>query len=602
MVVLGLKNNLSTQMDKATRGINKNALAIGAAMTGVGIAAAAMVSDINSTFMDFDTAMAQVKSLGGVTVEQMEAMEDAAISISKQLPISADEVAEGFYMMRSAGYSAEEAIAGIPAIADMAVAGNLDMAEAVDATTMVLDVYGDRAGDASHITDVLIGTVQDFKTTLPELQQELSKNIGVASTLGISFEELAAMNGMLKKDFTSSEEAGTAMKTMLMSLADETKQSKLADLGIAVKDAQGNFIGMESVLAGLGDALDDAGGNVEQMSIMQDIFGAYGVRAAMSLSRQSDELDDYASAVGESGAVQSALQAQLDTTASKTEIAENKMNAAKIALGEGMAPATAAAAGAVGIFADGLAGLPAPLQTVAGLGIFGAQGLAPLGPLMMLLSTTSIPSLGGALMTLAANPVVLIIAGIVALGLGLYALEKKFGVVSKAVDWVKARIMGFVDWLKGDGEGGILGFGDNLLLLLGPIGWVIYAFKNWEQIAETVTGVFDSIKNIILGAIDWLANAGSLMMDALVDGILTGKSPASAILSGFGAIGELIFDQNTVTPTPAPAASSGAAGGTVDQSITIVNPTISSPDDIDKLMTEIGSAQRQQRFRAGVSH
>ena len=135
-------------------------------MTGIGVSAKLMADKVNASYLTFDSAMAEVKSLGGVTAEQMDQMRSAAIDLSKELPVSADQIANGFYMMRSAGYSASDAIAGIPAIANMAVAGNLEMADAVNATTAVLDTYGDRAGSAEHVTDVLMGTVQAFPVLL----------------------------------------------------------------------------------------------------------------------------------------------------------------------------------------------------------------------------------------------------------------------------------------------------------------------------------------------------------------------------------------------------------------------------------------------------
>ncbi|MDY6959472.1 MAG: phage tail tape measure protein, partial [Halobacteriota archaeon] len=222
--------------------IQKAGLVAGAAMTGVGVSAKMMSDNINASYLTFDDSMAQVKSLGGLTNEQFETMKENAISMSTELPISASQVADGFYMMRSAGFDAAKVIEELPAVANMAVAGNMEMADAVSATTMVLDSYGDQAGSATDITNVLVGTVQGFKTTLPELQMQLSKNIGVAASLGISFEELAAMSGLLKKDFVGAEEAGTALKTMMLRLTDASKAEALEELGVSVKDANGNFV------------------------------------------------------------------------------------------------------------------------------------------------------------------------------------------------------------------------------------------------------------------------------------------------------------------------------------------------------------------------
>ncbi|MDY6957772.1 MAG: phage tail tape measure protein, partial [Halobacteriota archaeon] len=366
----------------------------------------------------------------------------------------------GFYMMRSAGFDAAKVIEELPAVANMAVAGNMEMADAVSATTMVLDSYGDQAGSATDITNVLVGTVQGFKTTLPELQMQLSKNIGVAASLGVSFEELAAMSGLLKKDFVGAEEAGTALKTMMLRLTDASKAEALEELGVSVKDANGNFVGMQTVLDELSVALAGAEGNVQQMTMLQEIFGAEGVRAAQSLVRQKDSLAEYTEQVGAGTSVQEALNAQLESTTSQLEIAKNKTDAAKIAMGEAMAPATILAADAMAKFAGVITTLPEGMQTTIGTAIKMSESFAAIGPAIMGVSTIlpmlqnanllSIPGLvahAAAAWAMVA-PYLAIAAPVIAVIAVFYLLEKKFGVVTKVVELVKEGMSVFVDWLK----------------------------------------------------------------------------------------------------------------------------------------------------------
>ena len=508
LITIGLKSTVKAdgkRVEKETgaiaKGIEKKGLMIGAGMTAVGVGAKLMADNINKSYLTFDSAMAEVKSLGGVTAEQMDIMRSSAIGISKELPLSAANVAGGFYMMRSAGFDAARVIEELPAIAEMAVAGNIEMADAVNATTMVLDVYGEAAGSATDITNVLMGTVQAFKTTLPELQVQLSKNIGVAATLGIEFGELAAMSGLLKKDFVSAEEAGTAMKTMLLRLVDPTVLAKLEDMGVKVTDANGDFIGMQSVLDGLSVKLDEAGGDVEKMALLQELFGTEGLRAAMSLIRQKDELKGYTDAVDSGTSIQEALNAVLESTQSQLDIANNKMEAAKITMGEAMAPATILTAEALAGFAGVLEDIPGPLQTVIGGGLQFSKVFIGIGPLLMGISaiypmyaasqfaatvaTTGLTAATWAFTTaLLANPITWIVVGIAALIAVVIILEKKFGAVSKASDFLSKGIKRLVEWFKTKLEPVInivqkvvARFGDKLLFLLGPIGAVIWAVK-----------------------------------------------------------------------------------------------------------------------------
>lgn len=548
------QDKTSAGANSASKSIGKMSLAIGASMTAIGVGAKLMADDINETYLSFDSAMANVKSLGGVTLEQYDLMREGAIELSKELPLSAEEVASGMYMMRSAGYDANKTLAEMPAIADMAVAGQLEMADAVNATTAVLDAYGTKAGDGAHVTDVLMGTVQDFKTTLPELQMEMAKNIGVAANLGIGFEELSVMNGMLKKDFVGSEEAGTALKTMLMKLIDPSNSAKLESYGITVRDVNGDFVGMESLLEQLSITMDEAGGSVDSMGALTEIFGTEGVRAAMSLARQKDELGPYTEAMKEGGQVQEALNAQLETTASQLEIANNKMDAAKIAMGEAMAPSTILASDAMVIFAESVEALPDGLQTLVGTGITLSEAFIGIGPLFMgigpamtaysaIQNGTLIPSLWAAATAgwAAVAPWAPFIIAAVAVGAVLYILEDQFGLVTWAIDGLWSIGETLVEWLKGAFTGGLGEGSDALLLFLGPIGMVIYAFQHWDEILPIITGVFDDVKEFITGMFDWFGNAGGRLIELFVDGILNSPfSPFGAVKMLLGPVADLL--------------------------------------------------------------
>jgi hypothetical protein len=235
-------------------------------------------------------------------------------------------------------------------------------------------------------------------------------------------------------------------------------------------------------------------------------------------------------------------------------------------------------------------------------------GIIELQRILPYLSTTSIPTLGSALTFLSANPIVLIIAAVAAIVVALIILEEKFGLVTKAVDFVTSAFSSLVDWLgniwdsftKTTDESETFA-NDGLLLLLGPIGLVILAFKNWDQILPIVTGIFDSIIGYIEGFIDWILTAGTRIMEAIVEGILNGPSPVNFLLDtlGLGSIGGLISGGNT----PVPAAPAAVTGGPVstDLSVTINNPIMTDGANIAETTRQISDVQRDQILRAGLT-
>jgi len=137
-----------------------------------------------------------------------------------------------------------------------------------------------------------------------------------------------------------------------------------------------------------------------------------------------------------------------------------------------------------------------PLEDVgAALAVGGPlmMGLGGLSNLLPVLSTIHIPALGGALTTLAMNPVVLIVGGIVLAAFALWELEKRFGLVSKAVDFISGRLDYFASWLRGAFQG-TLGsaadtvrwFADALNLVWDGLGWA--ADLAWGGMVDTIRG------------------------------------------------------------------------------------------------------------------
>ncbi|TRZ79558.1 phage tail tape measure protein, partial [bacterium] len=372
---------------KGTSSANKTLLGVGVAMTGVGSAAKGMTDSINTSFLSFDDAMTAVEALGGTTTEQFNEMRDAALDLSREVPIAATDVADAMYEMISVGYDFETMMAVIPEATELAVGGNMALSDSVDAVINVFGAYGDAAYTAEEATNIFSTAVGVGKWELSDFMTEIMKNIGVAAELGISFEDLAAANVSLQNSFTSSEEAGTALKTLLMRLVDPRVIEQLHEMGVEVKDADGNFVGLESVLNQLDDALQETGGDVDRMTVLQQLFGAEGVRAAMALIGQKDALAELSAGMADGEFKVNAFNTVLESTSSQLDIATNSMDAAKIKMGEAMAPATVLAADAMGLLAGVLITLPDPLQQVAGLGLFAAQGLAGLGPLLIAMSS-----------------------------------------------------------------------------------------------------------------------------------------------------------------------------------------------------------------------
>ena len=123
-------------------------LGSGMSMLSVGIGGFAAFSV--KAFADFDNAMTKSTSIMQVTEQQIIRMRKEAIRLSGQSVQSADQLAESYFFLASAGLNAEQAIAALPVVTEFATAGAFDMALATDLLTDAQTALGLSSKDTAQ--------------------------------------------------------------------------------------------------------------------------------------------------------------------------------------------------------------------------------------------------------------------------------------------------------------------------------------------------------------------------------------------------------------------------------------------------------------------
>jgi TP901 family phage tail tape measure protein len=130
--------------------------------------------------------------------------------------------------------------------------------------------------------------------------------------------------------------------------------------------------------------------------------------------------------------------------------------------------------------------------------------------------TISAGTLIGAVIAALGGPITLIIAAIALLAAAwatnLFGIrDKTTAAVEKIKFWIHKLYMWIV-WYKDEIK-------TALLLMLGPIGLVILAFKNWDKIKEIVTKIVDHIKEKLSSIADSAKEWGKNLLQSFIDGI-----------------------------------------------------------------------------------
>ena len=345
-------SSADAKVKKAVTGWSAEMAKFGLAINGVQQAYAVLDRTVGAsirTVSSFESKMAQVNTLVTITQDNFRKMTAGVVEMSKEIPQSADLLAEGLYQVVSAGVEAGKALDFLRVAAKGAVAGNTTTEISVDALTTVINAYGLEVEKATEVSDIFFQIIALGKTTLGQLSPVLGQVIPNAVNAGISFEEVGASLAFLTKTGLQTARAATSVGRAITEMTNPTsKASKAIEelLGTTGKASLANIGFQETVFA-----LNKAGADLSV------IFGDESARAVLLLSNNMDMArDNLAQMAGYAGKTEMAFAKMMDTFDANAEILKNTLNAKMLELGVEILP----------ILTDGIKGLNRAVGNIDG--------------------------------------------------------------------------------------------------------------------------------------------------------------------------------------------------------------------------------------------
>lgn len=265
--------------------IEKAAMAASAITIG---AVGAMIS----TYARFDEAMSQVGAATGATAEELGELRKAAMDAGAEFgQFSSIDAAGAIEELGKAGLSTSEIIGGgLRGAMALAAADGMSVAAAAELTADALMMFGKSGKDATKVADLLAQGAGAATGSARDLGMALSQVGAVANSMGLSVEDTTTSLALFAANGIKGSDAGTSLKTMLMSLANPSKKAALEmeKLGINAFNAEGNFVGMRDLSGQLEEKL--SGLTTEQRNASLAImFGSDAMRVASILTVKGAE-------------------------------------------------------------------------------------------------------------------------------------------------------------------------------------------------------------------------------------------------------------------------------------------------------------------------
>jgi TP901 family phage tail tape measure protein len=381
-------NQFDKDANKAVGGLDKmftrleemgKALTVGLTLP-LGAAAAAALT----FFGDFESSMNRVSALGDITGASLERLKNKAIELGAKTKFSAQQAADGMAELAAKGYSAEQILATIPAVLDLAAVEAMDLAAATNITATALNQFGLSAEQAGHVADVLAKASSETSTNVKNLGDALQYVGPIAHAAGMSLESTVAALALLSQSGVEAEKAGTGLRGMLASLLNPSDDAAktLTRLGVAVKDAAGNMRPLPDIL----QDMKAKGAN------LTDTFNVFGKEAATVASILMDQgkpaLDAFADGLVKSDGAASKMAETINRGwKGALEQLKGSLETAAISIGDILAPVAIKLAAVIQSLADWVAKaaqefkkLPDSVQLVLG-GIVALA--AAVGPLLL---------------------------------------------------------------------------------------------------------------------------------------------------------------------------------------------------------------------------
>ncbi len=291
----------------------------------------AMGTVIVRTAANFESSMNRVGALTQATGDDFDRLNERAQELGRTTQFSAAQAADGMAFLAQAGFETNEIYEAMPGILNLAAAGQLELAEASDIASNVLQGMNMDVSEMDRLVDVLAATSISANTDVRQLGDAMSFVAPVAAGLGVSVEEVAAAIGLMGDAGIQGGRAGTSLRMALSRLANETGPAAdvLERLGVNALEADGSLRPLDEIIRDL----EHSGANT---SDMMQLFGERaGPAMATLVARGGDALKEFADDLQDAGGTaEEVAERQMEGLNGSLARMRSAMEGAAIAIGE----------------------------------------------------------------------------------------------------------------------------------------------------------------------------------------------------------------------------------------------------------------------------
>lgn len=338
--------------------------------------------------IQFESTMADVRKVVDFdTPEQFQQMSRDVLELSKNIPMTADGLGQIVAAGGQSGIARDELVSFAEEAAKMGVAFDITADQAGTMMAQWRTAFKMGQSDVVALADKINYLGNTTAASAPQISDVITRVGPLGEVGGVASGEIAALGASLVGAGINSDVAATGIKNLILAMASgesatKTQQEAFAALGIDTvelaqrmqTDAKGAILDVLQSISQLDAA--------SQASTLQNIFGKESLGAIAPLLSNLDGLranfDKVADASLYTGSMEQEFATRSQTTANSLQLMNNRLDAAEIAIGQGLLPVVTPVAEAVGTLASAIGNVamssPGAIQGISAL-VAGAGGL-----------------------------------------------------------------------------------------------------------------------------------------------------------------------------------------------------------------------------------
>ena len=456
--------------------------ALGGKITEVGqkfkvvsaVASTALVG-ITASAVDFESAWTGVTKTVDGTDEQLAEIKQGLLDLSEATASSASDIAGVAEAAGQLGVKQENVLAFTETMVRLGDSTNLSADEAATAIAQLYNIMGSDINTVDQFGAAIVALGNNAATTEADIMNMASRIASSGKQVGLTEQEVLALATSLSSVGLEAEGGGSAISAVItkidkdVALNSNTLKTWANVAGMSVTEFKNLWqndamSAIQSVVKGMGDA--SAGG--ENLNIILDDLGVTSLRQTDTMKRLSGaselmaEMVDISNAAWkENTALTTESEKRYQTTAAKMQQLKNTVQELCVKLGEILLPIIQKICDGLSGFVNWLTNLSPTMQKVILVVLALVAAIAPL-----LITVGKLASSIGSIITIAPK------------------VASMFGVIKTAVSGLFTTILA----------------NPVVLVIAAIIAAVVLLWNKCEWFRNLVIGIFETIKNALMSA------------------------------------------------------------------------------------------------------